>query len=172
MDVDLSTLPNLREMHLHIPFPVCVDEYPVTSDKCPVTSLADLLRTCPTGHQIKHLGLTFDISFWITDMDEGFQILEDVDELWNWAALDSALVNMTNSITHVFKVEISFSCFIVWALDRRVSDSFAKKTIRKGNNYTQDWRRKCLPRITASDSPNLGLVEIRIDCDHEFHRDF
>jgi len=172
MDVDLSTLPNLRKMQLHVPFPLCVDEYPVTSDECPVTSLVDLLRTCPTGHQIKHLGLTFDISLWITDMDEGFQILEDVDELWNWAALDSVLVNMTNSITHVLKVEISFSCFIFWAFNRRVSDSFSKETIRTGNDYIQDWRRKCFPRTTASDSPNLDLVEIRIDCHHDFPEDF
>jgi hypothetical protein len=153
--VELSTLPNLRDMHIYVTFPEDVDESHTDMDV--VTSFTQFLRTCAPGHQLKHMGLTFEISLDLTNVDEAPQSMESVLKSGNWAALDSVLINMTNSITHVFEVEVHISFWLSLSFDTPLDSGVLQEVIAENREYLCDWGQKYLPQISASDSPNLDL---------------
>lgn len=124
-----------------------------------VTSVAHFLPTCPAGHQLKHMGLTFEILFYLTNMDGASEAMEGVLNCGNWAALNSVLLSMTNSIAHVLEVEIHISFWLSLEFNTPfLFDPVAiKEIIVENKEYLCAWGKKYLPRISASDSPNLDL---------------
>jgi len=164
IDVELSTLPNLPEMRIYVTFLGDIDESHTGVDV--ITSVAHFLHTCPAGHQLKHMGLTFEISFYLTNVDEASQAMEDVLNQGNWAALDSVLLSMTSSITHVLKVEAHTSFWLSLEFDTTLDPFSLQGVIAENKEYLCDWGQKYLPRISASDSPNLDL---KISTQHDVY---
>ena len=164
MGVDLSMLPNLRKILIVVTFPEHdVDLYQTGMDV--VTDLVDFLHTLPTNHQLKHLGLNFDISLTLTNLDEAPRAKEVVLSHGNWAALDSVLMSKINSITHVFGVNVYVGFWLyVESESRAPLDPIALQEA-KNKDHLYDWGQKYLPRISASNSPNLDL-EIAIHHDY------
>jgi hypothetical protein len=150
---ELSTLPKLREMLLHVTFPEDIDE----SRMDVVTSVAQFLRTCPPGHQLKEMHLGFEIVLDLTNVDEAPQAMERVLKSGNWAALDSVLVSMTNSVTHFFQVEVHVSFWLSLEFTTPPDPFGRKEVMAENNEYLGDWGQKYLPRISATESPNLNL---------------
>jgi hypothetical protein len=163
--VELSTLPNLREMRIYVTFPGDIDESH-TGGMDVVTSVAHFLRTCPVGHQLKHMGLTFEISFYLTNVNGASQAMEDVLNYGNWAALDSVLLSMTNSIAHVLDVEVHISFWLSLEFDTPFCSVAIQGIIAENKEYLCDWGQKYLPRISAGDSPHLDL---KISTQHDVY---
>ena len=146
-------LPNLREMLLYVTFPYDIDQ----SRMDVVTSVAHFLSTCPPRHQLKDMRLIFESVLILTSADEVPQAIERVLKSGNWTALDSVLVSMTNSVTHVFKVGIHISIWHSIEPDESLEPVVRGINAEYGN-FLRGWGQKYLPRISASDSPNLDLT--------------
>ena len=84
------------------------------------------------------MGLTFEISLYLRNVDEAPQAMEGVLNHGNWAALDSVLMSMTNSITHVFKVEVHISFRLTLGFDTPL-DLVLPEIILKNKEYLCDW---------------------------------
>lgn len=159
--VKLSALPNLSEMHLYVMFPHDIDE----SRMDVVTSLAHFLRTCPARHQLKDMHLSFEIVLILTNADAVPQAMERIFKSGNWAVLDSVLVAMTKSITDVFKVDIHIAFWLSIELDEPL-DPVVQEIKAEHRKSLCGWGQKYLPRISASDSPNL---ELKISTQNDIH---
>jgi hypothetical protein len=112
------------------------------------------------------MGLTFEISLDLTNVDEAPQAMEAVLNYGNWAPLDSVLMNMTNSITHVFEVEVHIIFWLSLEFDTPLDPVVLQEVVAENREYLCDWGQKYLPRTSASDSPNLDL---KISTQHEFY---
>ncbi|KIM38546.1 hypothetical protein M413DRAFT_243230 [Hebeloma cylindrosporum] len=151
--VELSMLPNLRELAINVTFPREIDE----SGMDVITSLAHFLRICrPAEHQITSIYLSLKLESVLMNRDEAPQAIEGVLKSGSWAVLDSFLVSMTNAVMHNFTVGI-FQ-WLILEFDPLVNLNEIELIEAENVGYLSDWGTKYLPRICACDSANLDLM--------------
>jgi len=149
--VDFARMPNLRKVQFYVP---CMDTFDQPDSGTDiVTGLAKLLCTAPPEHELEMINFYFHCVLNICD--ELVQEPQDVDSHLrgaNWAALDSAAIQLTNKIKHPFKLSILLEYDIQWFLTGMMA---TRKVHTKDEDTLKDWGQKYLPR--ASCSPNVIL---------------
>jgi len=143
-------MPNLCKVQFYVP---CMDDTFDQPDSGTdiVTGLAKLLGTASSEHKLELVHFYFQCA--LTIRDGQVQEPQDVESHLrgaNWAALDSAAIQLTNTIEHTFKLSILLEYDIYW--DNSMGLGVART---KGRDALKDWGQKYLPR--ASRSPDVTL---------------